>query len=127
MSLRLVKKIILLLVLVSCETKNQSALVPKDFDLKLRNTPEAILLDVRTEKEVSEGTLPGAQNIVYDNSFDEKLAGLSKEAPIFVYCAKGGRSEKAAAIMKEKGFKEVYSLDGGIVAWREAKMPTTSK
>jgi len=81
------------------------------------------LLDVRSESEVREGALPHAQNIVFDDSFGNKLGGLSKESAIFVYCAAGKRSAKAADILKEKGFKEVYQLKGGLNAWKEAKLP----
>ena len=42
---------------------------------------------------------------------------------LFVYCAAGKRSAKAAEILKEKGFKEVYQLKGGLDAWKAAKLP----
>ena len=122
------KKLFLLLLLISCSGKeNVNSLTPGDFDAKLKNTPNAILLDVRTEEELKEGMLEGAQNIVYDKAFDQKLGGLLKETPIFIYCAKGKRSSQAAEILKEKGFREVYQLKGGIVAWREANMPVEAK
>ena len=118
------KKILVFLLLVACgERKTETSLSPEDFDSKYKNTPNAILLDVRKEAEVNEGALPKAQNIVYDDSFGDKLGGLSKETPLFVYCAAGKRSAKAVEILKEKGFKEVYQLKGGLNAWKEAKMP----
>jgi rhodanese-related sulfurtransferase len=40
-----------------------------------------------------------------------------------VYCGSGIRSAKAAAILKEKGYDQVYELDGGIKAWKEAGLP----
>ena len=118
------KKILVFLLLVACsEKKAETSLNPEDFIIKYKTTRNAILLDVRTEAEVKEGALPNIQNIVYDDSFGDKLDGLSKETPIFVYCAAGKRSAKAAEIMKEKGFKEVYQLKGGLNAWKEAKLP----
>jgi rhodanese-related sulfurtransferase len=118
------KKILIFLLLAACAEKTtETSLSPEDFNSKYKNTPNAILLDVRSASEVSEGALPGAQNIVYDDSFNEKLGSLSKESPIFVYCAAGKRSAKAADILKEKGFKEVYQLKGGLNAWKEAKLP----
>jgi len=118
------KKILAFLLLIACSEKmTETSLSPQDFNNKLKNTPNAILLDVRSESEVKEGALPNAQNIAYDDSFSNKLGGLSKESPIFVYCAAGKRSAKAAEILKEKGFKEVYQLKGGLNAWREAKLP----
>ena len=40
-----------------------------------------------------------------------------------VYCRSGGRSAKAAGILKENGFKQVYDLDGGIIDWSAANKP----
>src|SRR5579864_7505136 len=107
------KRLLLALVLVSCSSNEKSnSLSPIDFESRLKSTPHAILIDVRTEKEVEEGTLPNAQNITYDDSFADKLGKLPKDASIFVYCAKGKRSEKAAEIMRNKGFTKVYQLNG---------------
>jgi rhodanese-related sulfurtransferase len=118
------KKLFLLLVLVACnERKAETSLPPEEFNSKFKNTPNAILLDVRTASEVKEGALPKAQNIVYDDSFSNKLGSLSKETPVFIYCAAGKRSAKAAEILKERGFKVVYQLKGGLDAWKEAKLP----
>lgn len=118
------KKILVLLLLVACSDKrSESALSPRDFNSKYKDTPNAVLLDVRTEEEVRAGTIMGSQNIVYDDSFENKIGNLPTSAPIFVYCAAGKRSEKAARILKDKGFKEVYQLKGGLNAWKEAKMP----
>jgi thioredoxin 1 len=41
-----------------------------------------------------------------------------------VYCLGGGRSAEAAEIMKEKGFTEVYNMQGGIMKWNAANKPT---
>ena len=118
------KKLLLFFLLFSCtEKKEMMSLSPEDFNAKYKSTSNAILLDVRTDEEVKEGALPHAQNIVYDDSFANKLESLSKEAPIFVYCAAGKRSAKAAEIMKAKGFKKVYQLKGGLNAWKDAKLP----
>lgn len=118
------KKFLVFVVLLACsEKKTETSLSPADFNAKYKNTPNAILLDVRSGAEVQEGALPNAQNIVYDDAFGDKLGSLSKESPIFVYCAAGKRSEKAAEILKEKGFKEVYQLKGGLNAWKDAKLP----
>ena len=42
---------------------------------------------------------------------------MNKNEPIAVYCAVGQRSLKVYEILQEKGFKEVYHLDGGINQW----------
>ncbi len=118
------KKFLVLLLLVACsEKKTETPLSPKDFSSKYKSTPNAILLDVRTEAEVSAGAISGAKNIVFDDFFADKLKDLPTDAPIFVYCAAGKRTAKAAEIMREKGYKEVYQLKGGLNGWKEAKLP----
>lgn len=78
------------------------------------------LIDVRTPEEYAEGKIAEATNINYHHpDFKKRVATLNKDLPIAVYCKKGGRSGKAAKILKELGFKEIYDLDGGIVNWQE--------
>ena len=62
-----------------------------------------------------------ATNIVFDENFANKLGSLEQK-PIFVYCAAGGRSAKAANILRQKGYS-VFELDGGIRAWKDAGLP----
>jgi rhodanese-related sulfurtransferase len=46
------------------------------------------------------------------------MAGkLDKKKPVAVYCRSGMRSANAANILKEMGFKKIYNLDGGYLAW----------
>lgn len=78
------------------------------------------LVDVRTTEEFSVSHLKNAQNIcVTSNDFKAKVAALDKDKPVYVYCKKGGRSAKAASILKEMGFSEVYDLQGGLTSWEQ--------
>ena len=117
------KFLVFFLFIICCAQRTETILAPKEFSAKYKSTPNAILLDVRKESEVKEGALTNSKNIVYDDSFGKKLSGLPKDAPIFIYCKGGVRSAKAAEILEEKGFKEVYQLKGGLDAWKEAKLP----
>jgi len=60
---------------------------------------------------------------VTSDDFESKIATLDKEKPVMVYCKSGGRSAKAASILKENGFKQVYDLDGGMIGWNDANKP----
>ena len=83
------------------------------------------LLDVRTSDEYFEGHLENAHNVcVTDSDFKEKADALDREKPVYVYCKKGGRSAKAAQILKEMGFKKIYDMKGGILLWEEAGLKT---
>lgn len=87
---------------------------------ELTKSQSGTILDVRTPEEWTEGTLKDAVKMNYhDDNFAEQVEKLDKNAPVFVYCKKGGRSSSAADILKEKGFTKVYNLDGGITSWQE--------
>lgn len=42
------------------------------------------------------------------------------DSPLVVVCYHGISSQNAAQYLHEQGFDDVYSLDGGFQAWREA-------
>lgn len=89
-----------------------------EAETKMEN-PEVLVLDVRTPDEFNQGHIKGAKNInVLDHSFNKKVAKLSKDQPIVVYCRSGSRSAKAQSIMEDQGFTETYNVRGGIMAWQ---------
>lgn len=76
------------------------------------------LLDVRTKREFTDGHIKNAKNIVYQGAdWDKQVASLDKDKPVYVYCAKGGRSAKCAMILEEAGFTKIFDLDGGVTKW----------
>ena len=103
----------LLLLMSSCtpaEKKEASenevvTLAPDDFKSTLASKPDAVLVDVRTPDEFSEGIIEGAINIDFkDPSFGEKINALDKSKPYFVYCLSGKRSGDAAKQMDSARF-----------------------
>lgn len=72
------------------------------------------LIDVRTPYEYADGHIENARNIdVSVATFETEIDKLDKDQAVFIYCGIGIRSAKAAAILRKKGFKYVYDLDGG--------------
>ncbi|MFT7072898.1 rhodanese-like domain-containing protein [Patiriisocius sp. Uisw_017] len=99
---------------------------PKAMFEILSENRDAQLVDVRTDKEFLVSHLKNAQNIcVTDTDFKERVASLDKAKPIYVYCNKGGRSAKAAAILKDMGFTKIYDLQGGITEWEKNNLDTS--
>jgi thioredoxin 1 len=97
-------------------------LTPQEFQDKF--TPDASILDVRTPEEFTSGNLPNSMNIDFKNSeFEANILLLDKEKTYLVYCASGVRSGQAVDFMKKEGFKNVFALDGGLNAWKQANMP----
>jgi len=77
-----------------------------------------LLLDVRTPREVANGTIDGSTNINFRSpTFKSDIEKLDKDKPIYVFCASGGRSRNAMRMMKDMGFKEIYNLNGGYRGW----------
>lgn len=80
-----------------------------------RNTPVDAVLDVRSVLEFWLGHLDGAKNVPVDRlPGGLEGLGLTKQSRILVYCASGGRSAQAAAILKQAGYGRV--VDGGGMA-----------
>ena len=115
------------LVLITCSCVKQQegvALVDSNKFEEQMQEPTSQIVDVRTPEEFMEGHIANAINIeVTDDSFESKIATLDKEKPVMVYCKAGGRSAKAAAILRDNGFKHVYDLDGGMIGWNDANKP----
>ena len=106
---------------ISCVNQKQEGVLvanPDTFEQKMTE-PEVQILDVRTEGEFAEGHIQDAQNIdVLQDDFKEKVATLDKNKPVMVYCKMGGRSAKAAGILKDMGFTTILDLEGGYTAWK---------
>ncbi|MGL4597798.1 MAG: thioredoxin domain-containing protein [Bacteroidia bacterium] len=98
----------------------QERLAPADFQRKLEQTPNAILLDVRTQKEINKYYIDSSAVFLdfYDSLFASRLRTLDTTRPVFVYCAIGVRSHDAALMLRKAGFDEVYDLRGGIMNWK---------
>ncbi len=80
---------------------------------KLKSTPNAVLLDVRTKEEYKEGHIPNSVNIPVDKLETAPLK-FNKEATIFVYCHSGARSSRAVAILNRLGYMNAKNI-GGII------------
>lgn len=90
------------------------------FTAQMKNE-NAVILDVRTPEEYAAGHIPHAILINYNApDFAARIDSLNKNKTYLVYCAAGGRSAKASTMMSEKGFKDVYNLEGGFTQWNGA-------
>lgn len=90
----------------------------------------AVVIDVREPDEFAEDAIPGAVNIplgVLEIAVSDEPEDLGRRAPpeladpavpIYLYCRSGGRSALAAAFLEDCDYARVYSLAGGILAWR---------
>ncbi len=89
----------------------------------------AVIMDVRTPFEYEMSHITGAVNVnVQDESFEDLVAVLDPNKTYIVHCTRnpaGGRSSHALETLQRLGFRQLYSLEGGYVAWRDAELPLT--
>jgi rhodanese-related sulfurtransferase len=78
------------------------------------------VLDIRSLEEFEKGHLPGALHRPVDTR-PGAIKDLAKEGPVVTICNKGGgRSERAAHILRDAGWKGARWLEGGYLGWVEA-------
>lgn len=91
---------------------------------KLIKDSSGTLLDVRTLGEYKNGHIKEAGQLnYYALDFRQKLLLLPKNQPIYLYCNTGYRSQRAAEILVENGYKNVYNLEHGIMEWNLKNLP----
>jgi rhodanese-related sulfurtransferase len=106
--------------IVSCSQKKQDIQNISVTEFKELVSDNAIVLDVRTEEETSQGQIEGASSLdYYGSNFEKSLSLIQKNKEVFVYCQSGGRSKKAAKLLAQMGQLKVYNVKGGIRAWKE--------
>ena len=92
--------------------------------IRLINSRDAVLLDVRDAKEFDTGRIPNALHIPL-SELSARAAELGKHSgkPIIAYCESGPRSQTAGPVLTKAGFADVHYLNGGFRAWRDAGRP----
>ena len=107
------------------EYRNLSPAQARDLIEKKGGNPDFVLLDVRTPGEFRSERIGGAVMVDYNSgTFRSEMAGLERGKTYLVYCRTGNRSNGALKVMREEGFRNLYHLEGGIVKWKEAGLPT---
>lgn len=85
--------------------------------LKFSETPNAVLIDVRTKEEYLDGHIKGSINIPLDEISSANSKIPNKNTPIFVYCRSGARSSEAKNLFRHLGFTRVFDI-GGILSYK---------
>jgi UPF0176 protein len=103
---------------------------PADWD-DFISDPNIVIIDTRNEYEIEIGSFINSVN-PKTTSFREfpdwvkKNASLLSDKKIAMFCTGGIRCEKSTAYLKEKGYKEVFHLQGGILKYFEETSPENS-
>ena len=110
--------------LVNAAKQNIREIDAADLPAALQDNPSARLIDVREDREFSAGHVAGAVHIgkgVIERDIEAEVP--DHDTTLYLYCGGGFRSALAADALREMGYKDAVSVDGG---WRElqALMPT---
>jgi len=119
----------------------------KDLEKFIKENPSSILLDVRTEEEWNTVGKPSSKKLKIKTYFISLLKGvqriknenflhdvnskkISKEDPILVICRSGQRSQMAATLLQQEGYKNCINISDGFegnvkvgLGWKNSKLP----
>ena len=88
---------------------------------RLEEKAPCYLVDVREDHEVASGMVPGAIHLgkgILERDIEAAIP--DKLASVILYCGGGYRSVLAAENVQKMGYTQVWSMEGGIKAWKEA-------
>ena len=95
-----------------------------DVKVKLDRGDPFHLIDVREDNEFGKDHAKGATHLgrgILERDIETVIP--DKRAEIILYCGGGYRSALAAESLRQMGYTNVRSMDGGMRAWREAGYP----
>jgi adenylyltransferase/sulfurtransferase len=55
--------------------------------------------------------------LIPSKELPQRLSELDPDREVVVHCRAGGRSKRAVALLREKGFRNARNLTGGVIAW----------
>ena len=112
-----------------CGGRNEEA-IPTMSAPELKRKMDACepfeLIDVREPFEYEIARIDGAKLIPL-GEIAERVNELQRERPIVVHCHSGQRSAQAVRLLQQRGFANLYNLEGGIDAWSDQIDPSVPK
>lgn len=93
---------------------------------QLQDSNGALVLDVRTTAEWTEGHIKGAKQIALQ-SLAQRLPDIDRATPIIVHCQGGTRSTIAASVLAARGFTNVRSAPGGFGEYEKKGLPVKTE
>jgi adenylyltransferase/sulfurtransferase len=108
------------------ETAGVPTLTVGELDARRRRGEPLDLVDVREVHEWEIGRIEGAR-LAPLSRFADALKTFDSAQDVVLYCKSGVRSARAVKVLQEAGFRRVWNLDGGILAWSEEIDPTVPR
>ncbi|MGQ0658826.1 MAG: rhodanese-like domain-containing protein [Chromatiales bacterium] len=94
--------------------------------VQLINRKGAVVVDLRDAGEFSEGHIVSALNVPA-TKLPERLKDLERhrERPLLLCGTTGNEAGRTGSVLQKHGFKQLYTLKGGVAAWRRENLPLT--
>jgi rhodanese-related sulfurtransferase len=111
----------------AARTNIRECTVP-DVKARLDRGERFLLLDVREDHDWAAGHLPQATHLgtgIIERDIEEKVPDTATE--VVLYCGGGYRSALAADALRQMGYTNVISMDGGFRGWKDAGYPIVTE
>jgi rhodanese-related sulfurtransferase len=111
------------------DTLKYTVLSPDDFLRDFKSSDNAVIIDVRKNKDYRKSRIGGAINIEHPvpDEYFTTPGTIDIHSSLFIYCYAGFSSRKASVVFYNHGYRNIYSLDGGFMKWKSKKMPMDKK
>jgi SulP family sulfate permease len=96
-----------------------ASISPQDLQQKLFNGHKLLIIDVREPREFKHGHIPQAKLVPLPEILSAAPT-LPQNRDIVCVCRGGWRSTRAVSLLKNKGYQNVWVLQGGMLAWEAA-------
>ena len=108
-----------------CEVSTVRQITVVELEKLMESKTLYELVDVRTEGERAIAKIDGFR--LLDEAEHDRLTGLDVEAPLVFLCHHGIRSQHAAEYFRQRGFRNLYNVQGGIDAWSRLVDPSVPR
>ena len=91
---------------------------------QLQSREHPVIVDLSESDKFAEGHIAQSINVPYSN-LEDSLGKIRKyqKKPLVLVCENGNNARKAVSVLQKNDFEDIYTLAGGLAAWRKDNMP----
>jgi len=91
---------------------------------QLQSREHPVIVDLSESDKFAEGHIAQSINVPY-SKLEDSLGKIRKyqKKPLVLVCENGNNARKAVSVLQKNDFEDIYTLAGGLAAWRKDNMP----
>ena len=91
---------------------------------QLQSREHPVIVDLNDSEKFAEGHIAQSINVPF-SSLENSLGKIRKyqKKPLVLVCGNGNEARKAVSVLQKNDFEDVYTLAGGLAAWRKDNLP----